>query len=787
MMRLQSVILAAALVLVATAAPAHAVGVVGAVAALIKGNVFLSAIAKLVVSVALSRLAQRLAPKPKQPGIKTEGTASGSQNPANFILGLYATNGVAVCPPMSHGVAGRTPNAYLTYVIELADMPGHALNALIINGERCFLGSTPHPDYGLPVNIGTYNGHAWVKFYNGTQTAADPMLLSRYSSYPQRPWSAQMIGAGICYAIVTFLYNRQVYTGFPEVRFEMLGIPLYDPRKDSTVGGSGAHRIGDPATWERTSNPIIMAYNIHLGIALPGGHVWGGGMPQADIPLASVFTAANICDVQVSNGEGSTHARFRAGYEVFVSDEPAQVCEELLQACLGQAADVGGFWKFQAGDPDLPVFFMTDGDVITTLARERQPFPSIEATRNGITASFPDPAVQWEPTEAPPIYNSTWEAQDGGRRRVVNIDFNAVPYLAQVQRNMRAMIADDRRFLTHGIPLPPEATVLEPLDTLSWTSDAYGYTGKTFEIVSTNEDLRTGLVQVNLRERDPSDTAVVPDYFIPVETPSTLPVIPGPQIIPLFGVSPSWVPDSAGNPRRPALTLTWAPDLPDVRGVVYEVRLQTGAILVLTGSTQNVAGGQLILSEGILPLTNYEVRIRPVVDRAWDWTPWLAVTSPNVLVSSPDIALGAITDRATSGIVWPTGSARLFSSFTTVETVLGPLINPGTDFWIVTISFEIERTFDASNQFTIQLRETRTVSATNATGILQTFNVMNDGDPAGPTGSDADGFGSWWPRTFAVIRGGRFGQIRWDARLSRTGTPTGRIRNLEITANRLLR
>jgi hypothetical protein len=677
MRRLQSVILAAALVLVATAAPAHAVGVVGAVAALIKGNVFLSAIAKLVVSVALSRLAQSLAPKPKQPGIKTEGTASGSQNPANFILGLYATNGVAVCPPMSHGVVGRTPNAFLTYVIELADVPGHALNALIINGERCSLGSTAHPDYGSPVVGGSYDGHAWIKFYDGTQVAADPMLLSRYSGYPERPWSTQMVGTGICYAIVTFLYNRQVYTAFPEVRFEMLGIPLYDPRKDSTVGGSGAHRLANPATWERTSNPIIMVYNIHLGIALPGGNVWGGGMPQADMPLASVFAAANACDALVDNGAAGTEPRFRAGYEVFVSDEPAQVCEELLQACLGQTADVGGFWKFQAGDPDLPVFFMTDGDVITTLARERQPFPSIEATRNGITASFPDPAVQWEPTEAPPIFNATWEAQDGGRRRVVNVDFNAVPYLAQVQRNMRAMIADDRRFLTHGIPMPPEATVLEPLDTLSWTSAAYGYTAKTFEIVSTNEDLKTGIVQLNLRERDPTDTAVVPGYFTPVETPSTVPVLPGPQQVPGFAVAGATITGSSGEDRRPALQLTWATsDLQGIRGLEFEIR-RTGTLVVIAkGTTTDVAAGVLVVSEGILPSTAYEVRAILVSDRPTAWTAWAAATTPAVQFTRPDLADGSVSDQFQSIVLGPLTKAVVPSGSTILTLNLGA-VPPG--------------------------------------------------------------------------------------------------------------
>lgn len=650
MMRLAGILAVAAWLVLAGSTAAEAGGVIAAIGALIKGNIFLSALAKLAVSVVLSRLAASLAPKQKQPGIKTEGTSSGSQNPASFMMGLYATNGVAVCPPMSHSGVGSAeltgvPNGYLTYVIELADVPGHALVGYIINGERVTIGGVADPTYGFPIVGGKYDGRAYIKFYDGTQTVADPMLLAKYGSYPERPWTSDMVGHGICYAVCVFLYDRGVYSGFPTVRFEMLGIPLYDPRKDTTVGGSGAHRWTNPATWERTNNPVVMAYNIHRGVTLPGGHVYGGAMPAGDLPLAAIFAAANACDAAADDGDGGIEARFRAGYEVFVTDEPAEVCEELLKACLGDAADVGGLWRFQAGDPELPVFFITDDDIITTLGRDRQPFPSIESTNNGIAASYPDPAVQWEPNEAPPIYNATWEAEDGGRRRVVNVDFNAVPYAAQVQRNMLALIADDRRFLTHGIPLPPEATVLEPLDTLEWTSAAYGYTSKLFEVVRTEEDLRTGLVQVTLRERDPDDTATPPGYYVPVNTPSTVSVDPGPLEVPSFAVTATAITGSAGEDRRPDITLTWDPDNFDVRGIEYEIRRDGTTEVTTKGNIAEVSAGQVRVSEGILPDTDYEVRAIPVSDRPTTWTAWAPVTTLAVQITRPDIADGAVSDQ----------------------------------------------------------------------------------------------------------------------------------------------
>ncbi|MGK3946306.1 hypothetical protein ABK046_49130, partial [Streptomyces caeruleatus] len=58
-----------------------------------------------------------------------------------------------------------------------------------------------------------------------------------------------------------------------ELLFEVDGAPLYDPRKDSTVGGSGSHRINDIATWEYTNgvgtNPALQI------LALKIGFKWG--------------------------------------------------------------------------------------------------------------------------------------------------------------------------------------------------------------------------------------------------------------------------------------------------------------------------------------------------------------------------------------------------------------------------------------------------------------------------------------------------------------------------------
>lgn len=617
---------------------ANGAGVAAAFSATTLGTFLTTTIAgRLLATVAVSALQAALTPRPRNPGITTEVTQSGGTLPSSFVLGDYATGGDMVCPPMSHGAAGKTPNAYLTYVVSLGDIAGQGLAGMIIDGEVVTFSGTAHADYGTPAT-GRLAGYAWVKYHDGTQNAADPMLLAKYGSYPERPWTSDMIGTGVCYAIVTFRYNTELFSGFPQCRFVMTGIPLYDPRKDSTVGGSGSHRWTNRATWELTRNPAVMVYNIKRGIELPGLGIWGGRVAAPDLPLANWFSAMNSCDVAVSLSAGGTEPAFRAGFEVTVDMEPAAVIEDLLRGAGGQVAESGGLWKIRVGGPGLPVWFMTDDDVVITQPQELDPFPTLDQRQNGIAATYPDPEALWEPKEAPPRYSSTWEAEDGGRRLVAALQLNAVPYPNQVQRIMAAYIADERRFRRHALTLPADAATVQPLDTISWTSARLGYAAKLFDVAEVADDVQTLLQRLSLREVDPADQTWSTAMELPFETGSSVPVEPAAQTVPGWAVAAAVISDSAAADRRPAIELSWDADAADdARGLQWEVRPAGATDVQMEGTYGVIRTGRLTLSESILPGEAYEVRARLIVDRATDWTDWEAVTTDDVRLGLVDL------------------------------------------------------------------------------------------------------------------------------------------------------
>lgn len=593
------------------------------------------------LSIGLSALGAALAKKPDSPrqaGIKTDATTTGGDNPETFILGRYATAGQMVAPPYSHPNSGGVPNEFLTYVIDIAGMSGVTFEKIIVSGEYVTDLQASSGDHDQEGMIEGSTPHLFLTWHDGSQTSADAYMMANYADYPERPWADDMVGEGLTYAVVTFRYNRELFNQLPGVRFEVMGIPLYDPRLDTTVGGTGTHRWADPDTWEQTENPIVMIYNILRGITLPSGRVWGGRVAEDDLPLANWFAAMNECDYDIDLEAGGTEPQYRAGYEVSVDETPASVIEELLKACSAEISEFGGVYKVRVGPPAIPVFYFTDDDIVSDLPQSLQPYPGLDSVHNAIHASHPAPEALWETRDAPPLYNPTWEAEDGDRQLVADVDLPAVTSDTQVQRLMKAWIQDARRFRSHGLTLPPEAIILEPLDTVGWTSARNGYTAKVFECGEVTDDLVTLLQNVSLRERDQDDFVWVPGDEIDVTHPSTTYVPPVARTVPGWTVTPIAILDEAGDGRRPALKLEWDEDkVRDTAALEFEVRSFGQTELIAKGTVTDVSSGKTVVSDGILPGQQVQARARLLLRRAREWTSWATVTTLGLKIKNSDL------------------------------------------------------------------------------------------------------------------------------------------------------
>ena len=197
------------------------------------------AFVKIGLGLAISRIAIALVGTPDrpEPRFAVNGTLRrGADIPQSFIIGRYATAGSLVWGE-EWGEDDNTPNAYLTLVIELSNLPVRGLHGLYIDGQPVTIeNANPHSSYGKRITevIGgsssegrrNYDGYAWIKFYDGTQTTADSWLRSAFGTGDWR-LNSNFIGRGNAYAIVTVrVKNEGLWSGFPEFLFVVDGIEL---------------------------------------------------------------------------------------------------------------------------------------------------------------------------------------------------------------------------------------------------------------------------------------------------------------------------------------------------------------------------------------------------------------------------------------------------------------------------------------------------------------------------------------------------------------------------------
>lgn len=573
---------------------------------------------------------------------------SGGTVPRSFGFGRFCTGGSEIYPARTWGESGKTPNAYLTRFIALSDLPIDGLTAVIVDDQICTYGSgSPHADLGYA--IPEYNNgsdHLWVKFYDGTQTAADSWAVSQFGSDPDYPYGSDQIGYGVAYAIVTALVDQTLFSSFPQFRFECTGAAFYDPREDSTVGGSGSQRWATPSTWALTYNPAVIKYNVLRGISYDGQWLYGlQGTDEGRLPLDSWFAAMNVCDSSVATAPGVYAEQFQCGGECVVNSQPIEFLDELNKCDNGRIAEAGGIFKTRSGAVGSSVMSFTDADLIVTEPQTFDQFPGLESTINAIAATYPDPDQNWAMTDAPALYDADLEAADGDRRLVSSVAYNFVSSNAQVQRLMKSARDEARKFRKHTVIAPPSAFALEPLDVISWTSTANGYTSKLFSVVPTDQDnidQGLSLIEVDAGDYDWTPAADYTD-FTPVEVVSRSPAA---QTMSGFSVSATTL-NGAGSRSRAAIRLEWGTTgIVDVDGVQYEVRLDAGDVFVVSGETDDFARGYAYISHNILSATNYEVRARYRAasrNRETSWSSWLTVTTDNAQIVANDIADAILT------------------------------------------------------------------------------------------------------------------------------------------------
>jgi hypothetical protein len=114
-------------------------------------------------------------------------------------------------------------------------------------------------------------------------------------------WTSDHKLSGLAYVALRFKWNQDAFNGLPEVRVTLKGKKIYDPRLDSTKGGSGTHRQDTASTWTYSSNSSLILLDYLRNTR------YGKGIPNDafETNYDTFKTSANTCDTQVTPYTGA--------------------------------------------------------------------------------------------------------------------------------------------------------------------------------------------------------------------------------------------------------------------------------------------------------------------------------------------------------------------------------------------------------------------------------------------------------------------------------------------------
>ena len=593
-----------------------------------------TALVNIAISVGLSYVSSQLQKKAQEKARKkAEKDAAarsgsileiqyGEGQPRIVAIGKVATAGQSIYDN-TFGTANKT----LQRVLKISDFRCTSLLRVAIDNAWVTLGSLDATK-GYPVTSGDYSGLIWVKFLDGSQTTADTYLTG--NDNPDGRWTTNHKGTGCCYVIVTCEYDDEKLNNIPEMLFEVEGAPLYDPRLDSTVGGSGSHRWNNVSTWAFSENPVIAEYNYRMGFytgTYGSGHdtFCGMGMSQSELDYTRYAAAANICDETVEGED-----RYRVSTFLEADNEHGDNIEELMLACAGMIVEgVTGPFPI-LGATQSSVATLTNDDLIADAPVEFRLHRPVSEVVNTVSGVYSEPNFVYAETGYDKQQLASAVTLD---RRTIDYNLNLpmVPSKRQAEQLASIYLSENRFEATKTVTVHPKWLELEVGDWLTWADDEDGAASRIYQVVGmtilalNSETPRA--VQLTLQERDEDIYAGIG----PVSAP-TAPTRPGAPVylqeLQSFSVAPIYVEGDDGY-EQPAIAVTWAAvtDV-TVESILIEWR-PTGDDTRRVAKVMSRNATVAILQEGVVGSTEYQVRNTIIPRPARTTTPsaWTTVTT----------------------------------------------------------------------------------------------------------------------------------------------------------------
>lgn len=483
--------------------------------------------------------------------------------------------------------------------------------------------------------VDTYNDLIDIRFHDGRPgQATDTELVAQ-------GLDANAIYANMAYVAVTVTSDSSKFNGIPSFGWVTKGLKAYDPRKDTTAGGSGSHRFNDPTTWEYTKNPAVLAYHYMRGFYFNSLLVLGAGLNSVDIDFNTAIAAMNVCDEDVTRPDGTHRARYEVNYKFDESMQYSDVLDVLCQAMGGFHGELQGRVAIWAGTAQSSVLTFTDDDLVVSEARTFDPLKQGVVLYTGIEGVYTSPK-DYNSLAYSSIIDSGFATEDGDIR-IWPQDYPQVQDAHQSFLLAKQQLFANRFQAVANVVLDIKDTLVQIGDWVTWNSASPLRGSRLYKVMQTQHDLSQMRMSLVLQEISASiwaDTATLPDIATPTRVFDFGAYLTD---VGSFTCDPATIIGSGGT-QIPSLVFHYTAIFdPGVRAVDIEYRVKDigggtpGPTLKVTDktlqdgvlyTTDSVAPGLLYEARGILDaLAGRAVNLDPAWVTASGVTPTFAVTA----------------------------------------------------------------------------------------------------------------------------------------------------------------
>jgi len=313
-------------------------------------------------------------------------------------------------------------------------------------------------------------------------------------------WDSNYKLSGVAYIAFKFTWNQDAFNGIPDVKVTLKGKKIYDPRLDSTKGGSGSQRESTSSTWTYSANSSLVLLDYLRNSR------YGKGLPTSafETNYDSFKSSATTCETQVvPYTSGSTINLFETHAVLDSSQKVIDNVRELLTPMRAIFTYTQGTYKLIIEDSGSSALTLTSDNIIggIKILGEKK-----NSKYNRVIGTFTNPNKDWQndTVSFPPFDDSglpngdqfaTMLAADNSILLEGRFDFKHITNPYQAEELCEIILRRSRDALGVEVKCTSEVINLTIGDIVNLTYSTGGFSAKPFRVMgmAINSDSTVGL------------------------------------------------------------------------------------------------------------------------------------------------------------------------------------------------------------------------------------------------------------------------------------------------------